>query len=289
METRPRPDIRAAALVFAGVVSVQGGAALATTIFDELGPGGAVFLRSLSAALIVAALFRPRLRGRPREHLRLAALFGVALAAMNYSIYEALDRIPLGVAVTLEFVGPLAVAVLGSRRPIDLVWVLLAGFGIVLLSGGLGGQGVDALGAAFALAAGAAWGAYILISARVGAVFPGGSGLAVAMSVALLLVAPVGIADGGGGLLDLRLLAIGGAVGLLSSVIPYSFELEALRTLRPSVFGVLMSLEPAVAVLIGFIALDQGLAAVEALAIALVVLASAGALRAAATPPPVDT
>lgn len=284
MAPAPRLDIRAATLVFAGVVSVQAGAALATTLFDELGPGGAVFLRSLSAALIVAALFRPRLGGRPARHIRLAAVFGLALAAMNYSIYEALDRIPLGVAVTLEFVGPLVVAVLGSRRPLDLVWVLMAGIGIVLLSGGLGGEGVDGVGAAFALAAGAAWGAYILLSARVGAVFPGGCGLAIAMGVAVVLVAPVGVADGGGELLDPRLLAVGVAVGLLSSVIPYSFELEALRTLRPSVFGVLMSLEPAVAAAIGFIALDQGLAVAEVAAIGLVVIASAGALRGAATP-----
>ncbi len=288
MPSDSRLDIRAAALVFAGVVSVQAGAALATTLFDELGPGGAVFLRSLSAALIVAALFRPRWRARPREHLRLAALFGLSLAAMNFSIYQALDRIPLGVAVTLEFVGPLLVAVLGSRRPIDGLWVLLAAIGIVLLSGGVGGEGVDAAGAAFALIAGAAWGAYILLSARVGSVFEGGSGLAIAMAVAAVLVAPVGIADGGGELVDPRLLALGAAVGLLSSVIPYSLELEALRTLRPSVFGVLMSLEPAVAALIGFIALDQGLASVEVVAIAMVVVASAGALRSAATPPPRD-
>ena len=279
------PQTRAAGLVLGGVVSVQAGSALATTLFDELGPGGAVLLRNLFAALVLVAVWRPVLREHSKPALRSAAIFGIALAGMNLSFYEALDRLPLGIAVTLEFTGPLAVAIAGSRRAIDLLWVTMAAAGIVLLSGGFGGEGIDTVGALFALAAGAFWGGYILISARVGREFSGGTGLAIAMSVSAILLLPVGVGDGGGELLDPALLAAGAGVALLSSVIPYSLELEALRRLSPGTFGVLMSLEPAAAALIGLIALDQGLAAAEVVAIALVVAASAGALRSAATPP----
>jgi inner membrane transporter RhtA len=276
---------RAAGLVLTGVFSVQAGAALATTLFDEVGPAGTVLLRTLFAAVVLLVLWRPPLGGHDRASLRLAVLFGIALAGMNLCFYAALDRLPLGIAVTLEFAGPLAVAIAGSHRTLDLLWAALAAAGIVLLSGGLGGEGVDALGAGLALAAGAFWGAYILISARVGQAFPGGTGLALGMAVSALLLIPVGIADGGSDMLDPALLAVGLAVALLSSVIPYSAELEALRRLPAGIFGVLMSLEPAVAALVGLVALGQGLAASEALAIALVVAASAGALRSATAPP----
>jgi inner membrane transporter RhtA len=274
--------------VLGSTVSVQAGAALATTLFDELGPEGAVLLRTLSAALVLVAIWRPRARGLTPESRRLAALFGVALAGMNLCFYEALDRLPLGIAVTLEFTGPLAVALAGSRRALDLVWAGLAALGIVLLSGAWGGGGVDALGAAFGIAAGAFWAAYILLSAEVGRTFPGGSGLAIAMAVSALLLLPFGVAGGGGDLVVPALLATGVGVGLLSSVIPYSLELEALRRLPESVFGVLMSLEPAVAALIGFLALGQDLAAIELLAIGCVVLASAGALRGASAAAPLE-
>ena len=264
---------------------MQAGGALVTTLFDDLGPGGAVLLRSLFAALILAAVWPARPRQRSRAQLREAVLFGVCLAGMNSCFYLALDRLPLGIAVTLEFAGPLAVAVGGSRRPRDLLWAALAAAGIVLLTGGLGDEGVDGLGAAFALAAGGFWAAYILVAARVGRVFADGTGLTIAMAVSAALVLPFGIADGGGELLAPALLATGLAVALLSSVIPYSLELEALRRLPAGTFGVLMSLEPAVAATIGFIALGQDLSGREALAIAMVVAASAGALRSASTPP----
>jgi inner membrane transporter RhtA len=279
------PTTRAAGLVLTGIVSVQAGAALVTTLFDDLGPGGAVLLRSLFAAVVLAAIWPPRLRERSRAQLREAALFGICLAGMNACFYVALDRLPLGIAVTLEFAGPLAVAIGGSRRALDLLWAGLAAGGIVLLTGGIGGGGVDAVGAAFALGAGAFWAAYILVAARVGRVFTDGTGLTIAMALSAALVLPFGIADGGGELLAPALLATGLAVALLSSVIPYSLELEALRRLPAGTFGVLMSLEPAVAATIGFIALDQGLSAAEVAAIAMVVTASAGALRSAATPP----
>lgn len=277
----------AGGLVLGGVLSVQLGAAAATTLFAEIGPTGAVLLRIGFAALVLAALWRPSPRGHPRESLRDAALFGLVLAGMNASFYAALDRIPLGVAVTLEFTGPLAVAILGSRRPADLVWVALAAAGILLLSPGLG-EASDAAGVGFALLAGLFWGGYILVSARVGRSFSGGTGLAIAMAIATVLVLPIGIAGGGEELLRPGLLAVGLAVALLSSAIPYSLELEALRRLPAGTFGVLMSAEPAVAALVGLIALGQGLAAQEVIAIALVVTASAGALGAARAPAPVE-
>jgi inner membrane transporter RhtA len=270
-------------LVLAAVASVQFGAALAKTLFDDLGPGGTVFLRVLLAALVLAALWRPRVRGHSRRDLVLAAAFGLSLAGMNLSFYGALDRIPLGVAVTFEFVGPLGVAVAGSRRPLDLLWVVLAAVGILLLSDFGDSSGLDAAGVALALLAGAFWAAYILLSARTGRVFPGGTGLALAMLVASMLLIPVGVADGGGALLEPDLLAIGAAVALLSSAIPYSLELEALRRLPEAVFGVLMSLEPAMAALAGFVVLAQDLRARELVAILLVVVASAGAARGAPT------
>jgi inner membrane transporter RhtA len=270
-----------------GVLSVQVGAAVATTLFDELGPEGTVLLRVALAAVVLAAIWRPAFRGHEGRSLRLAAIFGLSLAAMNLSFYLALERIPLGIAVTFEFVGPLAVAVLASLRRLDLLWAAMAAVGIVLLSPGFG-DSVDATGMVLALVAGAFWAAYILLSARVGRAFSGGDGLAIAMVIGMVPLLPLGIAGGGADLLEPELLAVGLAVALLSSAIPYSLELEALRRLPPGTFGVLMSLEPAVAALVGFVALDQGLIAKEVLAISLVVAASAGALGSSRGPAPVE-
>jgi inner membrane transporter RhtA len=278
----------AVGMVVGSISSVQCGAALATTLFDRVGPAGAVFLRGLFAALILLVVAnRDALRVR-RSELRDIALFGVTLAAMNLGFYEAIDRLPLGIAVTLEFTGPLAVAVFGSRRRRDLIWVGLAAIGIVLLAGDFGGASIDLFGAVLALAAGACWGVYILLSARVGGRSEGLGGLAVAMVISALVLAPPGIVAGGGEMLSAEVLARGLAVGLLSSALPYALEIEALRRLPNAVFGVMMSLEPAVAALVGFIALGQGLGWIEAVAIGLVVAASAGALRSAATPAPRD-
>jgi inner membrane transporter RhtA len=271
-------------LVLLAVSSVQFGGAVAKSLFDEIGPAGTVFLRILFAALVLALIWRPRLAGRTRRDLSLAILFGLVLGGMNLAFYSSLDRLPLGIAVTFEFVGPLGVAVFGSRRPLDLVWVALAAAGILLLSG-FGGESLDGLGVALALLAGALWAAYILISARVGQAFPGGAGLALAMLVATVPVAPVGIAAAGDELLVPWILATGAAVGILSSAIPYGLELEALRRLPVGVFGVLMSLEPAVAALAGFVVLGERLAAREVVAILLVVAASAGAARGAKLAP----
>jgi inner membrane transporter RhtA len=255
------------------VASVQIGSALAKTLFDDLGPGGTVFLRVALAALLLNAIWRPRVR---RRDLWLVAAFGVSLAGMNLAFYESLDRIPLGVAVTFEFVGPLGVAVAGSRRALDVLWVTLAAAGILLLSD-FGSSELDGLGVALALLAGAFWAAYIYLGASVGRRFEGADGLALALVVSAVLLAPAGLADGGADLLSPELLALGAAVALLSSAIPYSLEMEALRRLPTAVFGVLMSLEPAVAALAGYVVLDEGLATREVLAIVLVVTASAGA------------
>jgi inner membrane transporter RhtA len=272
-----RPPVgreRAAAvgMVLVAAVSPQVGAALAVTLFDELGPAGAAFLRLAFAAIVLWAIWRPRLTG----DLRLAGAFGVALGLMNWSFYEAISRIPLGIAVTIEFTGPLLVAVIGSRRPLDVVWVALAAVGIVLLVDP-GGGSVDPVGVGFALAAAVCWMAYIYLSKRTGAAFPGGSGLAIAMAVGALIVLPAGVIQADGALAQPDMLGAAFVVALASSVVPYSLELEALRRLPESVFGVLMSLDPAIAALVGYLALDQDLGARDVLAIAMVVVASAGA------------
>jgi inner membrane transporter RhtA len=271
------------ALVLGGVTSVQIGAALARTMFDDLGPSGTSLVRIFFAALALMALWRPDPRRYTWNELRYAVAFGVALGVMNLTFYLGLDRLDLGVAVTIEFVGPLAVAVFGSRRRLDLLWAALAAVGIVLLANPGGANAIDGLGVLFVLIAGACWAGYILIAQRAGRVFPGSHGVALAMVVAVAVVVAPGIADAGSSLLRPGLLATGCAVGLLSSAIPYSLETEALRRIPANVFGVLMSLEPAVAALAGFVVLGQDLGLREIVAIAFVVTASAGV---SVAPPP---
>jgi inner membrane transporter RhtA len=269
------------------VGSVQFGAALARTLFDEAGPAGTVLVRVGVAAIVLALLWRPAVRGHGRGAWRLAVAFGISLAVMNFFFYEALDRIPLGLAVTFEFVGPLGVALAGSRRRLDLAWVALAAGGIVLIASP-GTSGLDALGVLYALLAGAAWAAYILLSARTGRVFPGGGGLALAMCVAAALLVPVGVAEAGSTLFDPDVLLVGAGVAVLSSVIPYSAEFEALRLMPEHVFGVLLSLEPAVAALAGYLVLDQSLGGRELAGIAFVMAATAGAVAGTRSPVPRD-
>jgi inner membrane transporter RhtA len=267
------------ALVLFPIVSVQLGAAVAKSLFDSLGPGGTVFLRIAFAALVLFLLVRPKLGGHDRAGYLVAGLFGLVLAGMNFSIYLAFDRIPLGVAVTLEFVGPLGVAVAGSRRVLDLLWVVLAAAGILLLAplGVLGGMDLDPVGVAFALLAGCLWACYILLSASTGSAFPGGTGLVIALCVGTLVLFPFGIAGAGYALLDPKLLLAGFGVAMLSSAIPYSLELEALRKLPARVFGVLMSLDPAVAALAGLVVLGERLEMRAVAAVLFVTIAAAGA------------
>jgi inner membrane transporter RhtA len=268
-------------LVLFGILSVQFGAAVAKTLFDEVSPTTIVWLRLVTSAVVLVAVARPALRGRTRQDWTVVVAFGLALGLMNWSIYQSFARIPIGLAVTFEFIGPLTLAVLGSRRPRDLVWVGLAGLGVLLL--GVQPADLNWAGVGFALLAAATWAAYILLSAQTGRRWEGLEGLAVASLVATLLLTPLTLGRYADQLGDARILLLGALVGLLSSVIPYSCELIALRSLRPAVFSILMSLEPAAAALAGLVVVHETLAPVQLLAMACVVAASIGATRSGAT------
>ncbi|MFJ4472959.1 EamA family transporter [Streptomyces sp. NPDC089424] len=265
-------------LVLAGGLSVQFGGALAVSLMPRAGALGIVSLRLAVAAIVLMLVCRPRLRGHSRTDWGTVVVFGITMGAMNGLFYQAVDRIPLGPAVTLEVLGPLALSVIASRRAVNFVWAGLALAGVFLLGGGTF-DSLDPVGAAFALGAGAMWAAYILFSARTGRRFPQADGLALAMVVAAVLFLPLGVAESGTKLLDPEILALGAAVALLSSVLPYTLELLALRRLPAPTFAILMSLEPAIAATAGFLVLDQALTAMEAAAIALVIAASMGAVR----------
>ena len=267
-------------LVLVGILSVQLGAGFAKILFDEVDPTTLVWLRLASSALVFLALARPALRGRTAADWRVVLGFGASLGLMNWAIYQAFSRIPLGIAVTIEFVGPLTLALVLSRRRRDLVWVALAALGVVAL--GFEPADLDPAGVAFALLAGAAWAGYILLSAGTGRRWPGLGGLTTASVVAAVLLAPAALLTDADALTSPRVLLVGLAVGLLSSVVPYSCELVALRRVPASVFGVLMSLEPAAAALVGVVVVAEELSAVQWLAVACVVAASAGATRSGA-------
>jgi inner membrane transporter RhtA len=275
------------ALILLGIVSVQVGAGLAKNLFGRISPDAIVMLRLLTSAIVLTAMARPALRDLRRLHSRrdfaIAVLFGLTLAGMNFSFYQAMARIPLGVAVTIEFLGPLTVSIVASRRRLDLLWALLALGGVAMLARGDGD--VPLTGVAFGLLAAVGWAAYIVLSGATGKRFPGSSGLAVASVVGAAAIMPVGIATGGSVLLDPKILLIGLGVGLLSSVIPYSLELEALRRVPARVFGILMSLEPAVAALVGLVFLGEVLLWREWLAIGCVIVACVGATRFQQSPP----
>jgi inner membrane transporter RhtA len=275
-------------LVVFGIASVQLGAAIAKNLFDDAAPLTLVWLRLATSAVVLGVLVRPSLRGRTPEDWRVALTFGVVLGTMNWAIYESFSRIPLGIAVTIEFLGPLGLALAGSRRARDVVWVLLAAVGVGLL--GIERGDLTTAGVAFALLAAVAWVAYILLSASTGRRWPGLDGLTVASVVATLMLAPFLVGFSGRGIGDSHVVVLGALVGLLSSVIPYSCELTALRTIRPSVFGILMSLEPGAAALAGVVVVHEFLSATQWLAVGCVIAASVGATRTEArrAPPTID-
>ncbi|TDD68080.1 EamA family transporter [Jiangella aurantiaca] len=266
------------ALVLLGIVSVQVGSALAKQLFSEVGSFGTVALRLFFAAAVLMLLWRPSLRVN-RRTWTVVLSYGVILGLMNLCFYLALARIPLGIAVTIEFLGPLAVALAGSRRWLDAFWAVLAAGGVVLLMEG--GGDLDLAGVLFALAAGTFWGLYILLGAALGRHTTEGNGLALGMVVAAVVAVPFGVADSGTALIQPWVLVAGLGVALLSSVIPYTLDLEALRKIPARVFGILMSLEPAMAALIGLILLQEALHWSQWIAVLCVVAASAGATRAA--------
>ncbi|MFC5957589.1 DMT family transporter [Streptomyces pratens] len=275
---RGRGSLGPVGLVLAGGISVQFGGALAVTLMPRAGALGVVTLRLLVAAIVLLLVCRPRLRGHSRADWTTVIVFGLAMAGMNGLFYQSVARIPLGTAVTLEVLGPLALSVLASRRAVNFLWAGLALAGVVLLGGGSFGS-LDPLGVVFALGAGVMWAAYIIFSARTGRRFPQADGLALAMGVAALVFLPLGIAESGTKLVEPTTLALGAAVAVLSSVLPYTLELLALRRLPASTFAILMSLEPAIAAAAGFLILSQALTLTEAAAIALVIAASMGAVR----------
>jgi len=264
-------------LVVLGIGSVQLGAGIAKNVFDDAAPMPLVWLRLATSALILGVVVRPTLRGRTAADWRVAVSFGAVLGTMNWAIYESFARIPLGIAVTIEFLGPLTLALVGSRRARDLVWVVLAGAGVGLL--GLERGDLTVTGVTCALLAAVCWVAYILLGVSTGRRWPGLDGLTVASVIAAVGMAPLLAAFSGDGLADGHVVVLGALVGLLSSVIPYSCEITALRTIRPSVFAILMSLEPAAAALAGVVVVREYLSFVQWLAVVCVVVASVGATR----------
>lgn len=279
-----RPAVPPVALVLVAIASVQVGSSFAKDLFSEAPPVAVAWLRLATASVLLTLVARPRLRGRPRAQWGVVLAYGLVMAAMNLSFYLAIQRIPIGMAVTIEFLGPLGVAVAGSRRPRDFLWVALAAAGVGLL--GFTPGDLDWVGVGFAAAAGASWAAYIVLAGPTGRAWSGVTGVSVATWVGTLLLAGpalgVGLlatgASGGSWLADPRVWLLGGAVGLLSSVIPYGLEMVALRTVDRGVFGILMSLEPAAAALFAFLLLGEALRPLELVAMACVIAASLGAM-----------
>ena len=277
-----------AAMILIGIVSVQFGAGLADRLFGQIPPAAVTGLRLWAAALALVALsgrgfarsVRDLRERRAFADAAIAVSFGISLGVMNFAIYQAFARIPLGVAVTIEFLGPLAVAVSGSRHLRDVGWVVLAAIGVGLLTQGGGGH-LDLTGVVYAGVAAACWAAYIVLSSATGRRFPGSSGLAIAMVVAAVLVTPPAVVAGGRAMFRPAVLATGAAIGVLSSVIPYRLELEALRRMPTRLFGVWMSAEPAAAALIGLVMLGQHLSIIQWAAICCVMVACAGAAQGA--------
>ncbi|HEY9648066.1 MAG TPA: EamA family transporter [Chroococcidiopsis sp.] len=262
-------------LVVLSSIAIQAGAALSKSLFDSIGAVGAAFVCKGFAALLLLIICRPRVGDRPLRDYLPVLLYGSSIAGMSLAVYEAMSHIPLGIVSALEFIGPLGVAVIGSRRPLDLVWVALAALGVIMLNP-LSGGGLDPVGVGLALLSGGFWAGYILLSAPVGQVCPGGTGLALGMAIATVLMAPFGISHAGAALLSPKVVVIGLIVAALGIVIPFSMEFAALKRMPPRIFGVLMSIEPAIAALVGFFVLGEQLGLRSLLAIVLVTTAAIG-------------
>lgn len=277
-------------LVLAGIVSVQVGAAIASGLIRQVGPVVIVGVRLAAAALLLLLIARPGIRGRSRRDWLVVLALGLSLGAMNLCFYGALGRLPLGVVTTIEFLGPLGLAAALSRKPAHLVATLLAFVGVVGVSGVLqgGSASIDVVGLLLAAGAGVGWACYILAARAVGARWRQVDGLALAMVIAAVLVAPAAAASWDTAAVTWLVVVAGAVVAVLSSVVPYSLEVIALRRLDTRVFGVLLSLEPALAALAGFALLGQLLSPMEIAGIGLVVVASALVLREQAAEPAVE-
>ncbi|MGZ0712271.1 EamA family transporter (plasmid) [Coraliomargarita sp. W4R53] len=273
-----RGQSTAIVFVVVGLTCQEVGASLAVSLFPEVGPLGMVMLRLVFSAIVLLLIARPKIRGHARADWKAVVWFGVVLATMNGLFYLALERLPLGVTVTIEVLGPLVLSIVAARRASAWLWALLALVGVIALGGG-GWDRLDPIGVLFALGAAASWAFYILASAKVGSAFPKLDGLALAMTVGALIALPFGIMDAGTSLLRLDIVALGAAVAMLSSTIPYALELVALRRMPAAVFAILMASSPATASLAGFLLLDQHLGWLEMVGIAFVVAASIGAVR----------
>jgi len=270
-------------LVIGSIISVQVGAAFAKSLFALTAATAVAWLRMAVAAAIFWVIARPRITGRTWPEWRVVLGYGVALATMNWAIYMSFARIPIGLAVTIEFLGPLGIAVFGSRRPRDLVWVALAAIGVALL--GVFPVTVDWVGVGFALLAGAGWAAYILLSKQTGRYWSGVTGVSMGSLVGATVFLIPGLLAGGASLWQPQVLLLGSLVAVMSSVIPYGLEMVALRSLPAGVFGILMSVEPAAAALAAWLVLSEQLSAVEVAAMACVIVASVGSTRTLAKAP----
>lgn len=261
--------------VVLSILSVQFGAAIAKGLFPELGAAATASLRIGISAIILLIAFRPNFRKITKKQWKSVIPYGLSLGAMNMVFYMAIERIPIGLGVALEFVGPLIVAIFGSKRLVDFIWVLLAAAGIAIIAPWTN-NGIDLIGVLLALLAGGFWGAYILLGGKISKIMKGGDAVTIGMLFATVLILPFGIFSGGFSNLTPKLLGLGTALALLSSAIPFTLEMKALRQLPARTFSILMSLEPAVASICAFIFLQEHLSLKETLAVAAVVIASAG-------------
>lgn len=264
-------------LVIGSCVSLQIGAAFATQLFPHAGSFGTTFFRLFIAGLIMIAAARPNVRAWNAPQWRAVVLFGLSLGFMNSFFYAGIARIPLGTAVTIEFIGPLLLSAFLSRSARDLVWVALAAVGLALLGyQSLTETALDPMGVGFVLCAGAFWACYILTSARAGKAVEGTGGLAVAIFIGSFVPMPFGVAKAHVVLADHRLLLLAVGTGILASVLPYLFEFLALRRMPSNVFSILLSLEPAIAAIAGWILLGQPIGLFGGIAAVLVISASIG-------------